>query len=69
MCGVGVCEKGEVGQRVLELVDSMVVAKSLIWNAVGVVVTSETSCLAEEGCAGEERGYGSFSKLLRGGDN
>jgi hypothetical protein len=54
---------------VLELVDSMVVAKSLIWNVVGVVVTSETSCLVEEGCAGEERGYGSFSELLRGGDN
>jgi hypothetical protein len=58
-----------VGQRVLELVDSKVVAKSSIWNVVVFVVTSETSWLAEEDCAGEECECGSFSELLRGGDN
>jgi hypothetical protein len=54
---------------VLELVDSKVVAKSSIWNVVVFVVTSETSWLAEEDCAGEECECGSFSELLRGGDN
>jgi hypothetical protein len=41
MCGVGLCKRGEVGQRVLELVDSKVVAKSSVWNVVVFVVTSE----------------------------
>jgi hypothetical protein len=40
MCGVGLCKR-EVGQRVLELVDSKVVAKSSVWNVVVFVVTSE----------------------------